>query len=391
MTAPAGPVAETVVLVVIDLAGGGTQKVVAGLARALRDDGTYVKIVTNKTPDKRWGDLHQTVDIIRLPGWLLPDGNTGQPTVARSLHWLLGAVRALRRVLKTVAPGTPVLAFLPVSNVLVALAQLGVNVPVVLSERNDVHRQPLPTRLRIARRLLYPLATVVTTNRPADLSALQIFAGRAPVHVVKNPPPTTAGRAFPSTSRCILIVGRLSAHKRHADVLLAFQILAQEFHDWTLRVLGDGPERLTLETLIRKLGLENRVEFAGWTSNVAQELTQGAILVHASGYEGTSNAILEAMATGLPVVASSTSTPYALSAENTARSSGLLVFPTGDVTMLASHLRILMQDAGLRDSLGEAARKTIPHLTADPIANWSTVIRAAKQERGTSYWRGPRE
>lgn len=379
MTGTAEHVPEHVLLVVIDLAGGGTQRVVAGLARALRDAGTRVTIVTNRTSDGRWGDLRTTADFCEIPGELRVHGGSGSPAVIRNVRWLLTGACSIRRALRSVAPGTPALSFLPGTNVLTSLARLGVDVPLVLSERNDVARQPMSPILRAARRLLYRTATVVTTNRPDDVETLQALAGRVPVHLVNNPPPSFAGRASPSASRRIISAGRLAAHKRHRDILLAFSALAEDFPDWTLRVLGDGPEQPRLETLVSELGLNGRVELPGWSSDVVEELARSAVFVHASEYEGTSNAVLEAMGSGLPVVASGPSDPTQAGAEVGPASSGIRVFAAGDVPVLTSHLRDLLSDSGLRDELGSRAARAVARMTGDPVSTWSPVIRTARQ------------
>lgn len=384
MSGASEPVRARIVLVVIDLAGGGTQRVVAGLARALLSAGSKVTIITNKTMDGRWGDLHVTADVVEIPGTLLVESDSGSPNLMRNARWLLRGARTVRHALQSLTPGTPVLSFLPGTNVLTSLARLGVKVPLVLCERNDVSRQPLTLLLRVARRLSYRTATVVTTNRPDDLSTLRRLTGRVPVHLVSNPPPSVTGRAMPSTSRRILSIGRLTAHKRHRDAVLAFEALAREFPDWTLRVLGDGPERPALERLVRDHGLEGRVEIPGWTSDVARELKEGAVLIHASEYEGTANAVLEAMGSGLPVIASGPSVPAPVAAENGQGSSGIRVFATGDVPALTSHLRDLMDDAALRDELGARATRAVGRVTADPVSTWSPVIRTARRRFFTS-------
>jgi GalNAc-alpha-(1->4)-GalNAc-alpha-(1->3)-diNAcBac-PP-undecaprenol alpha-1,4-N-acetyl-D-galactosaminyltransferase len=365
------------VLIVVDLAGGGTHRVVAGLARAFREAGTRVTIVTNQTSDGRWRDPNASADVVDLPGHLLVHGSSGSPAVLRNVRWLMTGVRTIRRVLCSAAPETPVLAFLPGTNVLASFACIGLDITLILSERNDVNRQPLPSLLRIARRFLYRTASAVTTNRPNDLAALRTLAGRVPVHLVSNPPPAPVGRAVPSDSQRILSIGRLTSHKRHRDIVLAFGALAEEFPDWTLRVLGDGLERPALEALVSELDLRGRVELPGWSSDVAAELAQGAVLVHASEYEGTSNSVLEAMATGLPIVASAPSVPWPVACCTTTERDGARIFKVGDTATLTRHLRELLRDAELRDRLGEQASRRVVRLTADPLATWLPVIRAA--------------
>ena len=383
MTAQLGIAPGSVVLVVIDLAGGGTQQVVAGLARALRDTRTHVTIITNQTSDGRWGDLLATVDVIEIPGELQVNQSRGSPTMLNNFRWLLHGVYIIRRRVKSAPPGTPVLAFLPGTNVLTSLALLGFRAALVLCERNDMSRQPLSPPLRVARRLLYRRATVATANRPEDVPRLSALVHPAPVQLVLNPQPSNLDRARPSASRRILAAGRLTAHKRHRDILIAFSALADEFPEWTLRLLGDGPERSALETLVQELDLADRVEISGWLPDITKDLCQGAMLVHASEYEGVSNAVVEAMATGLPVIASEASAPWPFARANDAETFGFSVFPTGDVDTLTARLRQLMTAGDFRDRIGEKAHDAVEQFTADPLTAWLPVMKAALRRSAT--------
>jgi glycosyltransferase involved in cell wall biosynthesis len=74
----------------------------------------------------------------------------------------------------------------------------------------------------------------------------------------------------------------------------------------TARIVGDGPERSALEQLVTDLGLADAVKFEGWLDReaVRRAYQSATFLIHASSYEGMSNVILEALASGLPVGAS---------------------------------------------------------------------------------------
>ncbi len=366
-----------VVLVLVDLAGGGTQKVVAGLARALLDAGPDVTIVTNRSSDGRWSAVSDRARIIELAGHLETKAASGMPPVIANLRWLMRSARRIRSTVCATGPNAPVLAFLPGTNVLSALACLGLDVPLVLSERNDITRQRISAPMRLARRVLYRTATVVTTNRPTDESILTKLAGRVPVRTVRNPPPRIDSIAHPAASRTVLCVGRLARHKRHRDVIAAFARIAEEFSEWSLRIVGDGPERAALEQQVAELELYGRVEIVGWSRDVGGELARAALFVQASEHEGVSNAILEAMAAGLPVVASETSVSAHPDHPEAQRTSS--VFPTGDVDALSSAIGRLMGDPALRVQLGGAGTRQLQRITAEPLSAWEPVLSLAAQ------------
>lgn len=313
-----------------------------------------------------------------MKGPITTHGLTGAPPVFSNVRWLVDAALSLRRVVRSAGPEAPVLSFLPDTNVLTAIASLGLRVPLVLSERNDVTRLPHSVVLRTARRPLHRTASVVTTNRPDDV-APESLVGRVPVRVVRNPLPRTSNYAEPSTACRILSVGRLAPHKRHLDIIAAFSQLAEAFPKWTLRIVGDGPELSALEQQVWQLGLEGRVELTGWAIKIGAELTQGALLVHASEYEGTSNAIMEAMAAGLPVIASESSAPAGSGICDANPRKAVTVFPTGDVTTLTTMLETMLSDDATRADQGMTARHSARQLTAPPVPKWLPLMRLATQ------------
>jgi sugar transferase (PEP-CTERM/EpsH1 system associated) len=159
-------------------------------------------------------------------------------------------------------------------------------------------------------------------------------------------------RGAPRDTGGLLIgsVGRLAAVKNYALLLHAIARLP-EAPSCRLVLIGEGPERAALKELAAQLGLERRVEFSGHRDDVPQLLQGLDIFVLPSLSEGMSNTLLEAMAAGLPVVASDVGGNRELIESER---SGLL-FPSGDVAALAEQLGRLLGDADLRARLGRAA------------------------------------
>jgi len=107
---------------------------------------------------------------------------------------------------------------------------------------------------------------------------------------------------LPPGRRAIVFVGRLHSQKG-LDWFFSFvSRLFEYLPDHDLLLLGDGPERASLEALVRSLGLQQRVHWGGWSPHVPQILCASDLLVLPSRWEGMPNVLLEAMAAGLPVV-----------------------------------------------------------------------------------------
>ncbi len=145
-------------------------------------------------------------------------------------------------------------------------------------------------------------------------------------------------------------VGRLTHVKRVDTVLEATSRVA----GLTLAVVGDGRERAALERLAHERRLGDRVRFVGFSDRVAEYLRAADLFVLPSRAEGMSNALLEAMASGLACVA----TPVSGSTELLGSTRGRLV-DEGDVAGWAATLRELAGDDALRSSLGAAAAEHV--------------------------------
>jgi glycosyltransferase involved in cell wall biosynthesis len=137
----------------------------------------------------------------------------------------------------------------------------------------------------------------------------------------------------------------------------------------SLTIVGDGVEQDRLLGMIRSLNLEDRVRLSGKLppDQVAAQLAVADAFVFASEREGRPNAVIEAMAAGLPVIASRIPGITDLIEDG---SSGLL-FDAGDANKLATHIAMIAEDAELRLRVGNAAHRAI----VDRGLNWESTAR----------------
>lgn len=153
----------------------------------------------------------------------------------------------------------------------------------------------------------------------------------------------------------LLTIGNLVPGKRVETLLHAVALLQSET-DVVLRIVGDGPERDRLCMTAEDLGLRDHVELVGTIppEEIGGQLQWADIFVFASAAEGRPNAVLEAMAAGLPTIA----TDIPGIRELIAPDIGLL-FPVGDATALAQGIRGLQADPATARAMGRAARGRI--------------------------------
>lgn len=148
---------------------------------------------------------------------------------------------------------------------------------------------------------------------------------------------------------------RLHAKNDHATLLRAFQRVTQRWPEAQLLLVGRGPEEARLKALASALGISARVHFEGEQADVAPALALMDLYVQASVAEGMSNSVLEAMATGLPVVATSVGgTPEIVADGET----GLLVPPRVPGALADAMLKLL-ENRRMVDAFGQAGRARV--------------------------------
>ena len=160
--------------------------------------------------------------------------------------------------------------------------------------------------------------------------------------------------------KMVVSTGRLVDFKRFEDLISAFMKIAGKYPDYKLTIFGEGPYRSTLEEHIIELektypDVKERVLLPGDESNVAEAIKDASLYVLSSLGEGMPNSLMEAMALGLPVIATDCAGggPASLIADGV---NGRLV-PVGDVDKMASVIDELLSDENMRDSLGNEASK----------------------------------
>ncbi|HUY35268.1 MAG TPA: glycosyltransferase [Pirellulales bacterium] len=206
---------------------------------------------------------------------------------------------------------------------------------------------------------------VVNSSGVSDFYARQgIAAGKfalIPNGIVPLPP-STVSRAellaeleLPADTRLIGAVGRLWPQKRIKDLIWATDLLKVIRDDVHLLVIGDGPHRVRLERFRRQVEIEDRVHFLGHRADVPRFLRHFDVVWLASEYEGLPNVIMEAMAAGVPVVASDIPGNRDLVVPG---QTGFLV-PLGDRAAFARQTRVLLDDAELAGRFGAAGRERV--------------------------------
>ena len=375
---------KCVTLVIAHLGAGGAQRVAATAANALVERGIEVHLVKvfddpgdayavdprvhryslgapMRTPKPQRASFRAMLDSLTrsvLESELVKRAKT-HPLVQRPAAIVGFGVelrrrsRGLRRRLRVIAPDA-VLSFLTQTNILTLVAARGLPIRVVISERNDPARQHHNLRVVLLRNLLYRRSDMVTANSAGAVESLASIVPRQKLALLPNPlnvsdcgvPVTFEGPTF-------ITVTRLVSQKAIDVLLRAAAIVFAKLPEWRLAIIGDGPLREELQALAGELGIASHVDWLGYLDDPIPYLKAAKFFVLTSRFEGSPNALLEAMACGLPSVVSAASPgPLELIGDD----AGLIV-PVEDAEATAAAIMTLANDEGLRARLAEAAIK----------------------------------
>jgi glycosyltransferase involved in cell wall biosynthesis len=336
-------------IVVGSLAPGGTERVAALLAEHWANLGIDVTVLTSSGEMSDHYALPPSVQRLRIDLLWVSTGLSAR---------VWSEIRRRQLIRAAIVHSSPelILAFGEATNIRVLAATIGLDIPVIVSERTDPRQYAVPRSWRFLRRTLYPLARYVVVQTESVAHWARTFVEESKIRVIPNPVSPPLQKAERPTDmndgRVIVAVGRLGREKGFDLLLEAFARSKLAGAEWQLIILGDGPERPSLQRRIDELGLQGAVLMPGVVKHPEQWLQHAQLFVLSSRFEGFPNALLEAMQCGLPVAAfDCPSGPGEIVRHE---HTGLLV-PAGDVEALAAAISRLAGDADLRQRLGSAA------------------------------------
>ena len=282
-----------------------------------------------------------------------------------------GFFKTLKNIKKYVKEEKPtvVISFMAQVCLLVGLALRKVKVPTVMSERIDpseVHRNFIYKKL-LDKIYAKSSVLVLQTQRAKNYFNKKIQEKSV---IIANPIKVYAN-VSENPKHEIVTAGRLTDQKNHKMLINAFNNLEKEFPEYTLKIYGEGVLRGELETFVKDLKLENKVFLPGNSPTLHLDISNSEIFALTSNFEGLSNALLEAMMMGFPVV----STTCAGSDEIIVDGDNGLLVPIGEQKALEEALRKLMSDEELRSKLANNAQDSVEYCKVENVINkWTEVI-----------------
>ncbi len=269
----------------------------------------------------------------------------------------------LRALLKSVEPDF-VLSFMSKYNVFTIIASSFLNINVFVSDRSNP-RKKLPYLTASLRRLTYRFATGIVAQTTLAKELIEAETGNKNVQVISNPLRELASHPEIRRKHIVLNVGRMVPEKGQKYLLEAFSKIKN--NDWELVILGDGPLRNDLIIQAQELNISNRIQMPGSVKNVDEWLARSSIFAFPSVSEGFPNALVEAMAAGVPCVSFNCDAgPRDIIKD---KINGYLV-SIYDVDTFSEQLENLMENKELRTAIGKEAIKIREKLEIEKITNY---------------------
>ncbi len=372
----------SVLLVISSLDGGGAARVMTELADNLAEQGFRVVLLTLEGVDRPdFFSVAQTVERRRVQ-ILWPSSG-----IIAKAHSFFRRFLLLRRAIVEAKPDV-VVSFIDTTNIRVLASCLFTNIPVIVSERTDPRHHAIGVTWSWLRRLLYPAAAKVVVQTSQVAGWMRQEMKGLSIHVIPNAARSSGFIKTKSDGKPIgmptnrghdrgrmISVGRLIPSKKLDRLIEGFAKSGLAAEGWDLIIVGDGPEKSHLETLVIRLALSDMIHLVGRQADVARWLAHSDIFVTTSEYEGFPNALLEAMQCGLPCIATDCESGPADLIESERQ--GLLIAVNDEQALLSAMTR-LAGSPELRECMGRAAKTSCERYQPKVVSDqWGAIILSA--------------
>ena len=350
------------------LTSGGSERVMSIVANKMQERGYEVEIICLNDQIVFY-PINDGIKITHV------EVESGTKSLPKKLWWF-------RKYIQKTQPDV-VIAFMVSVYTVTLLALMGIDIPVISSVRNDPAYSNL--RKKITRKLLLPRSAhvVVQTQQIKKFFNKSI---QNMTTVIYNP---VNEKVFETSYyndddndnlglkikderlNRIISVGRLYPQKDQKTMIEAFAKVNEKHPDWKLVIYGEGPEREALESLVERLKVKDKVILPGRSENIIDELKKSKIFCLSSIYEGMSNALVEAICVGLPIVTTKVSGTEELikNGEN-----GFIV-NIGDKDSMAKALTKIIEDENLQNQFAEKNKAQAIKFETNTIVNqWEDLV-----------------
>lgn len=285
---------SNIIFVTISMRGGGTERVISVLANRMVHMGHKVTIVMIADPTIEY-DLDKRI-ITECVSKATGGSLTGR--IKRICN--MRKVFSKDKTAKIISMGT-------VANLFTLVASIGLRNPIVISERNDPNRlnhRPIKKSETSIRNMLYRRADRIVLQTPDVANCFPAYITKKCV-VIPNPISSSLPDANINGYRekSVISAGRLTEQKNHKLLIDAFCQFYKKHPEYCLNIYGKGELEEELKEYVNSHKMEGIINICGFCDDLYKKLQTAGMYVSSSDWEGISNSMIEALAMGIPTIA----------------------------------------------------------------------------------------
>lgn len=350
-----------IAFIISSMTSGGAERVVANLSNKFTRMGYKVTIITFNSN----GSYYKLNDKIELKNYDYDTSN--------KIKTFFTSISMCKNAIKDTNPNI-IISFMTEINIISIIANLFNRRTLIISERNDPNRSPHQWYYRILRNIFYRFSDgyVFQTNDAKNFFNKKIrkksIVIHNPVHIVCN-----GERQDNNIRKEIVSVGRLTECKNQKLLIDAFETISNKYKEYKLIIYGEGELRESLENYIKNKNLEDKIILPGNKKDIHLKIKDSEIFILSSDFEGMPNALMEAMALGIPCI--STNCPIGGPGEIIRHGENGILVECKNKNDMVSAIELLLDDKKIRQTISRNARNIIESHSLEIICKqWESYI-----------------
>lgn len=359
---------KEVIIATGTLGGGGAERVFLNIGNEMSKRGIQVKVlVTGSRPAESYPlDDSVTVDVIR---------SNKNNKILKIVDKFVKFRRYLRE-----HRGSTVISFFPDVSAYCVLASVGIHNKNIVSERNDPNIIPRKKYMKFIRNMAFRFADfcVFQTQDAMDYFPSGVRKKGTIINNPINSDEMPKIKPIEDRDKVILAVGRIVPQKNFLMLIKAWELIEMKYPGYILKIFGDQTYRNgvfteEIQNYIDEHRLNCRVSLMGFSNDIYTEMNKAMIYVSSSDFEGMSNTMLEAMAMGVPTIA--TDCPIGGARTVIRDGENGILTPVGDVRKMAEAIENVLGSSAERKKLSYAAREVRMEMSIQKVCDeWIKLL-----------------